>query len=231
MRCRKVRSFLSAYCNDELSGHRKLGVSDHLSSCSSCRKEEAIYYSINKAYAEIPGYKISKDFNNKLLNRIAQERFSETRTKAYLPKPAPIIAWGKALPAVVTSFLVIIVALSSFSPLLKNKAGLATADDNKLDDSYLTVQPINNPNLTVSMNKSWSLDKQMARAERINRISNNMTRLSDFSQVNSSSVLTRVSSQTPQMVPYVPNYYRMRPVIKIYVNPESSSGKEVHKVY
>ena len=80
MRCRKARSYLSAYCNDELTDRTRLAVSDHLSTCSTCRKEEAIYRSMISSGAEIEGLKVDDDFNTRLLNRSAQERFAQTRT-------------------------------------------------------------------------------------------------------------------------------------------------------
>ena len=49
MRCRKVRSFLSAYCSDELNVRRKLAVSEHLSACSSCRQQDALIRSMNSS--------------------------------------------------------------------------------------------------------------------------------------------------------------------------------------
>ena len=98
MRCRKVRSFLSAYCNDELTGRKRLAVREHLSTCCDCRREEAFYGSMKTAAGELPGLSVSADFNPQLLNRIARERFAETRTRAFLPRRAPIVSWSRAVP-------------------------------------------------------------------------------------------------------------------------------------
>ena len=43
MRCRRTRSFLSAYSNDELTGRQKRAVAEHLAECAECRREEAVY--------------------------------------------------------------------------------------------------------------------------------------------------------------------------------------------
>ena len=161
MRCRKVRYFLSAYCKDELGGRRKLAVSEHLSHCSACRREEVIYRTLNDTKAEMPGFKVSADFNNKVMDRIARERFSETRTKAYLPKKAPVLAWGKAVPAFVSVCMVVLIAVSFMSGGLQDmNNGMMATSNNNVDDSYLTVQPTHNPNMTVNMNDNWSLNEQ-----------------------------------------------------------------------
>ena len=98
MRCRKVRSYLSAYCNDELSGRKRLTIREHLATCSGCRSEEEIYVSMSEAGGRLEEFAVSDDFNLKLLNRIGRERFAETRTEAHLPKRAPLISWRQVVP-------------------------------------------------------------------------------------------------------------------------------------
>ncbi len=231
MRCRKVRSYLSAYCSDELEGRYRLAISEHLSTCSTCRKEAAIYNSLMKSRSEIGDLKVSDDFNAKLLNRIAQERFAETRTRAYLPRTAPKIVWGKAVPALATACLVLFVSVVVFSPGLREDAGLSTSSTGGLDDSYLTVQPTNNPNLTVNMDQGWSLSDHLARAERVSQISSSMTQLNGMDWQRYSSGLRQVSVDAGSRIPYVPNYFKIRPVVRVYGDPAATSVKEVTGVY
>jgi len=229
MRCRKVRSFLSAYCSDELNVRRKLAVSEHLSTCSSCRQQEAIYRSMNESYPKIPESKVSDDFNARLLNRIAQERFAETRTKAWLPKSAPAFRWGRAVPVLVTVCLLALVTI--MVPGWDDQGQLDHMAGGNLDDSYLTVQPDGNPNMTDRIHDNWSLPTQLALAERVNRISNGLTQIGSFGGYNRATISSSLVSSRRGQIPYAGSYYKVRPVIKVYVVPGTSSGKEEVKVY
>ncbi len=231
MRCRKVRSYLSAYCNDELSGRNRLAVSEHLSTCSTCRKEEAFYKSLSDARSEIGELRVSDDFNTELLNRIARERFAETRTEAFLPKSAPRVTWGQLVPVVVTACLVLFISIVAVSPELKQDVGLMSSTTRALDDSYLTVQPVNNPNLTVPMHSSWSLNDELARVERVNTLTSSMTSSNGFDPVGYSSGVRQVTSQASYRVPYMPDYFRVRPVVRVYGLPTGSAVQEGMKVY
>jgi len=227
MRCRKARSYLSAYCNEELTGGHKLAVSEHLATCSSCRKEEAIYRSLSLGGRQVKSLRVSDDFNTRLLNRIAQERFAETRTKAYLPKNAPLVVWSKLVPAVVTACLVLAVGLYSLDSFNNGNGGAPMAVLGDRPD-YMTVQPTNNPNLTHPMDKDWSLTNQMARAERINTITNRLG-----SRVGFGNQANQLASSTTRMqpAPYVIQYIRIRPVMRIYRSIDTSAGKEDSKTY
>jgi len=235
MRCRKVRSFLSAYCHDELNSRRKLAVSEHLLTCSACRREEEIYVQMAGATLNLPEYQVSEDFNARLLNRIAQERFAETRTKAYQPKAAPLFAWTRLATVVATACLAVFAVVSLLpegditSPIMTADNSQSVTDSSSLDNSYLTVEPVTNPNMTVPMEKDWSLDRQLARAERVKEISNSIIPVGSFGgpqyQLSSRNLLTG------QPVPYLLNQYRMRPVVKIYVLPQSIRLEEGNKPY
>ena len=226
MRCQKVRSYLSAYCNDELDGRKKLAIDEHLSDCALCRKEESLYLAMFTAKDEIGTIKVSNDFNNNLLNRIAHERFAETRTKAYHPQKPPLLVWSKVIPATVSAFVVVFTVFT----LLYNNGTFSDRDNfanlgNARDNSYLTVQPTNNPN----MNKSWSLDNHLAQVERSNRISRSMMPTNNFNSQQNMS-LTSVSSPSVA-VPYVTTYHQVRPVIRLYIVPQNDSIKESHREY
>ena len=226
MRCQKVRSYLSAYCNDELAGRKKLAVDEHLSTCALCRKEESLYNAMFAAKSEIGSLEVSNVFNNNLLNRIANERFAETRTKAYHPQRPPLMVWSKVVPAVVSAFVVVFALVTLFSEgIMSNRYNYASQNNN-LDDSYLTVQPTNNPNMT----KDWSLDNHLARVERSNRISRNMMQSGSFPG-NQNLSLASVSSQNKRPIPYVTTYYHIRPVIRLYLVPQNDSIKGVTGEY
>ena len=225
MRCRRVRSYLSAFCSDELKGRKKLLVGEHLENCPECRRVRADYTALNENRLEIPNLKISGDFNNKLLNRIGQERFAETRTKAYMPKNAPVVRWATVIPVVATACLVFAVTMSGLLPNIGTTSPeIATyTESNDVYDAYLTVQPGNNPNLTRPMNKDWSLTTQLAKADRIDKMSQ---KIIDQIGINTgqSQGLTNVSSKSTNHVPYGKTFYRVRPVVRIYQSPESQRG-------
>lgn len=217
MRCRKVRSCLSAYCRDELAGRRHATVSEHLLNCESCRAEEEVYRQMYAAAAEMPDEPVSEDFNARLLNRIAQERFAETRTRAYLPKSAPLFSWRKAVPAVVAACLAIF-AVVSMMP--SDQPGAPALADKSADDAYLTAQPVSNPNMTVQMHKDWSLNRQLAQTERANRISNNLMPVGSFGRSYASPV-SNGAPLTGGPVPYLKSNLQVRPVVRTYVSPAS----------
>jgi hypothetical protein len=135
------------------------------------------------------------------------------------------------VPAVAAACLVVVVTMMSFGPL-DNQGSPGLADGSvRVDDSYLTVQPVHNPNMAANLNKNWSFDGQMAQAERINRISSSLSGNRTFDAYGSAGGLTRVSSASTDPVPFVKNYYRIRPVIRVYIQSGSSSGTEVNKGY
>ena len=147
MHCQKVRSYLSAYCNDELTGSASSGVSDHLATCTGCRTEEQHFRDLLKSGKELNTYRVSEGFNNRLLDRIAHERFAETRTKAYFPKSAPSLLIRRLVPILVTAGLAVAVVIANFSPNKNSQTAEFAVGSVQLDDAYLTVQPDNNPNL------------------------------------------------------------------------------------
>lgn len=230
MRCRKARSYLSAYCHDELSSRRRLTVSEHLLECKSCREEEAFFREMAATSVRLEPPPLPDDFNAKLLNRIAHERFAETRSKAYLPKSAPVVRWGRLAPVLITACLAVF-AFLSLVPDGDVISPQMTAESSGLDDSYLTVQPDSNPNLTVRLDSDWSLNRQLAHAQRADRISNAIIPASSFGGRQYQGTLHARLTASGQPIPYVIHHYRMRPVVKTYVVPRSNSGQEGSKPY
>ncbi len=231
MRCRKVRSLLSIYCNEELSGRQQLNVREHLAGCAACRREASFYSQLREAHQEMPRPKLSDDFNTRLLNRVGQERFAETRTKAYLPKRAPMFRWSLVVPALATTALVLITMVGVMMPSAE-RAPLQLADNPaQSDDLYQTVEPTNNPNMTANLQKDWSLDRQVAKAERLSRLSSFLTGNQGFSNNH----LTGTTVQSPAgFDPRVRRnviYYRVRPIIRVYESSGSTNAGEGEKVY
>ncbi|RKX29099.1 MAG: hypothetical protein DRP47_02615 [Candidatus Zixiibacteriota bacterium] len=223
MRCRKVRSYLSAYCSDELGGRRKLAISEHLATCAECRREEADYRSLAKTARQLSAINIAEDFNTRLLDRVARERFAETRSKAYLPRKAPVVRWTVVAPAVVTACLVFAFIMVGLQTVLDDYSpGIASV----ANDSYLTAQPMNNPNMTNSMQKDWSLASQMSRANRLDRMSQRIVNRIRTTSMAPTSGLFNVSARANQPAPWNQTYYRVRPVVRIYQAPDIPKGEE-----
>lgn len=233
MRCQKVRSCLSAFCNDELSGSAFAKVSDHLASCAGCRAEEQHFRALQKGKEELNVFRVSEGFNNRLLDRIAHERFAETRTKAYFPNNAPSIVIRRVVPILATSFLAVALIAVNFWPNFNSRPdGMANiaVNDVQLDDSYLTVQPVNNPNMMGTLRQGWTLSEQLARADRMNRISKQLTSGFSFDNYYQGNA-TNVSTRTLQPLPYVNGHYRIVPVIRVFEPANPNATKEVEVTY
>ncbi|SYZ73362.1 hypothetical protein TRIP_C21480 [Candidatus Zixiibacteriota bacterium] len=183
MRCQKVRYYLSAYCKGEMTGGRRKAVAAHLESCPECHREEVAFREILGATRGMPEFQVGVDFNSRLLSSIAEARFKETRSKAYLPKRIPIVTWTRALPAVAAACLVVAFTLSGglkYFKIQNEPAAYAiNAQTGDRDDRYLTVQP--QPDHVLAQHASqtiaganWTFSKQMARANRFRGLINSM---------------------------------------------------------
>ena len=224
MRFRKVRSFLSAYSNGELTGKRQKAVREHIAQDERLQAEARVYGAIRKASEEIPEMKVSKDFNAGLLNRIAEERFAETRSRAYLPPsrvPAP--RWLKVAPVVAAAMLTMVVGIGMLAPDAELFPGQSAQG---LDNRYLTAQPVNNPNAAQSLPSNWSLDRELQRSQRINQIFSTMTSNHGFVHHNQLRPgFQTVSVQRNGATPFVTTYYQVRPILKVYqVNSTQEDG-------
>lgn len=169
MRCRKVRSFLSAFCREETSPALSAKIKEHLSDCGSCRREEAAYKSMKQLIVGLPRHSVADDFTARLFQKIGQAGFAEKKTKAYFPKRIPRM--GMSRLAAVASVAVIILAMGIglhlgdhfFTPNGSQVIGpTATRTANSGDDRYLTVQPVDNPLL----NEHKSVSKMVAQYSR-----------------------------------------------------------------
>jgi len=217
MRSRKVRSFLSAYCNGELDEKRQKIVEEHLKNDPSLRADERAFRAMAKATEELPTQTTSDDFNARLLDRIARERFAETRSNAMLPQsrpPRPL--WAKLAPVAVSAMLVALVALTSFDFSMSNQAGRSDGNRDGLDDSYLWAQPDENPNFAVPVAATWSMEKELQRARQVRRIFSSLTSPDGFARDSRINNLKQVAVRSDNRSPYVTNYYQVRPIQQVY---------------
>jgi Putative zinc-finger len=230
MRCLKVRSLLSAYSNGELKESVQLSVSEHLTTCTGCRQSAAFYRTLSETRPQLSTKSVSADFNNKLLNRIAQERFDETRSRAWLPRTVvPSFFLRRVVPVFATASLVFAVAIT-YAPKFENSPEqvLASHETSMLDDSYLTAQPNANPNMLASqMRHGRTIAHMVASTQRTTRLTNMMLAPESFAGDGYSSL---ASASTPSS--FAESFYRLRPIVRMYVAPQGASrSTEVNATY
>lgn len=230
MRCRKVRSYLSAYCSDELSSRKRLTIREHLATCSGCRREEEIYLSMSEAGRQLENLAVSDDFNLKLLNRIGRERFVESRQEAYLPRRAPLFSWRHVVPVVAAVALVLVFGTVWLSPDGQQLGPQLAVDQAQVPD-WISAQPTNNPNMTGALDKDWSLDKQLRRSDYMARVSNAIMDRSGFGNLRMASGLDRRTVVSNPRLPVIVRVYRMQPVIRVYQSSPNMNAGEGSQVF
>lgn len=215
MRCRKVRSFLSAYCNGETSPGVSAEIKHHLDECNGCRREENVLKSMKQLVSDLPKIDTSDDFTSKLFAKIGQEGFAEKRTKAYLPKRVPL--FGVARLATAASVAVIVLTLGiSFNlgdkllfPNSPQMATVPTVDNGFADDLYLTVQPTDNPLL----NEHKSVSRMIEQYNRWREYSRTLRTNSGAEHfLGGDPSITMVSAQSDSRSNII-----VRPVVKSYL--------------
>lgn len=126
----------------------------------------------------LPEYQVSEDFNARLLDRIAQERFAEVRSEAHMPKVAPRFMPSQLVPvlgvAVLAVFTTVAVMKQSDqrefaqseksavveAPVFSDATAVSEFSEQPLgaalglSEEYMTAQPINNPVLAGERNTS-----------------------------------------------------------------------------
>ena len=229
MRCQKARSCLSAYCREELTGRDLLAMREHLAGCALCRREEAAVRAMFTATGSMKGPSVSADFNAKLLERIARERFSETRTKAYIPRRTPVFGWGRLVPVAAVVALAVLAFVGSEYLQRDNMSPVGAGQQASLDNSYLTVQPERNREVTTSVNSDWSFRSQFVQAERVNRVSGMLTNAAGFADPEPRIIVHFI-------VPYNDGRpdlsgLQIRPVLRTYEPTGAVQAKETRSVY
>lgn len=198
MRCQKARSFLSAFCKRELSESNDLALRSHLAACAACRAEADRVESLFASVREVPRPAVSAEFTNRLMARVAQERFAQTRSEAFLPRRAPLLQWRLALPTAAAVAVTSLIAIVTFTgadrfsgePIASGGSGAALVAD------YATVQPLHNPNMTANMHPGWSLQQSMRQSERFSKVSSDLRSRATFSAATLTSAQSAAS--TPQ---------------------------------
>lgn len=232
MRFRKIRSFLSAYSNDELEGRQKEAVREQLAQDESLKQEALIFKKIKDSARELEDIKPSDDFNAKLLNRIAKERFAETRTKAYLPARIPGLWHRIAVPAMATMAVALfgLVGYSTWQNMPAQPTELAQthSPDQMLgdDDSYLYVSSANNPNLNRQLS-GRTLSALVERVDRADRISRQMASGAQYVTNNRLSGTHQWNSRTRNCpIPFSIQFFRVRPILKVKPVVPQVQGEE-----
>ncbi|UCD16205.1 MAG: zf-HC2 domain-containing protein [Candidatus Zixiibacteriota bacterium] len=234
MRCRKVRSFLSAYSKSELTEARHRAIFEHLESCPECRRMEAGFREVNGALKKIPAAQISADFNSRLLSRITDERYREVRTKAFLPKQAPVIGMRRMAPVLATFCLMLAFVLTGGIEklLVPDQEYMVAQQDaplNELDNRYMTVTPDAGRTLSQHESKHWRFDRQVARANRVRGYMNQLAGANTFGGTapwspDRKTLLDRLGLGFNTT-------YRHQPIIRTYIAPQTDGVKEVQQIY
>lgn len=227
MRFRKIRSYLSAFSNDELSDRKQERVREELAGSEALRREEAVFRSMRDACRELPKENVSNEFNARLLDRIGRERFAETRSKAYLPRTSVPHAWGKLVPALATVATLLVVGINFIGMPGSRQQG-TTGVSYTSDDAYKTVSSDHNPNMRASVSRKVSLPDMIAIVDRADQISNMLTANSQFATVSSTSGPDWITRSNMVRVPFSVHYYRVVPVQR---TQQTVSARQEDKVY
>ena len=227
MRFRKIRSYLSAFSNDELSDRKQERVREELAGSEALRREESIYRSIRDCCPELPKENVSNDFNARLLDRIARERFAETRSRAFMPRTSVPHAWGRLVPVLATVATLVIVGIN-FLAVPGGRQQTVPGADNALGDSYKTVSSENNPNMRTNVGRKVSLPDMIAIVDRADEISNMLTANSQFTNVSSGIGSNWIAQTNMVRVPFTVHYYRVVPSQR---SQQHVSGKQEDRVY
>ncbi len=227
MRCRKVRSFLSTYCKEELTERQSARVKEHLKNCTSCRREEEILRSVFNLVDKVPRLKVSNDFNARLYQKIGQEGTSKAKTRPYFPGRIPI--FGTTRLAFVATMAVAVLALGigmnlsdDFWKVESPQMAISTSANNGgvSGELYLTVQPTDNPFLNehksvAEMVKQYNRWRQYSQALRQHTAAEPFL----FNPGNAT-----LASMNNGIFPGGQQTVRIRPVIRNYlIIPQSGS--------
>lgn len=235
MRCRKVRSSLSAYSKGELTEQQSAKIKNHLAECPSCRREEEVFRSVNKLVDGVPALKASDDFNARLFQKIEREGFAQKKPRAYLPGRIP--RFGAARLATVAAMAVIVIAfgiginfadgiLGPSSPEMA--IAEPTGGDGSEEDLYLTVQPTDNPFL----NERKSVSQMIQQYNRWRQYSQSLRSHSAMERFFGGAASNTLASSRTGFDRVSGHDIRIRPVVKNYlVVPENQKTVRGRNTY
>lgn len=218
MRCQRVRSFLSAYCKGELTEKRSGAIAVHLEGCPQCCHEEAAYRDMNKSVGQLSCCTVSDDFNSQLLKRVADERFKETRTKAYIPKKIPVVTLNRLAPVFAAACFIFAFIFTGGTNLFIGESETTAYVATDLNESYKDIQPETDHVLSHPTTGEWAFSKEVARATRINGLMSKMAGRNSFGSLASSRQNSYQSSFRARQFP---------PMIRTYLHQLSTSKKGI----
>lgn len=216
MRCRKVRSFLSAYSREEMPIAKRERVKVHMDHCPSCRRELQAFNAVDQMVKELPSIKASGDFNAALLRRIGSESFAEKRSQAYLPGRIPRFGAAKLAMAGITAVIILALGVGlnfadrPFGPSSPQMA-IVTATPDNAADRYLTVQPTDNPLL----NRHKSVSRMVEQYNRWREYSRSLRPNATVEQLQAGGVTMASSSRDGGVLG--DSGFQVRPVVRDYM--------------
>jgi negative regulator of sigma E activity len=74
MKCQRVRTYLSAYCEETLPSDKAHELEAHIRNCKRCEQEKQFLEQILAAAKSLPQTTLPEDFNLQLMNRIYSEQ-------------------------------------------------------------------------------------------------------------------------------------------------------------
>ncbi len=87
MNCRKARSYISAYYDEELSYSTKDELLKHVENCTKCQREMLFQEQVRAGVKSFPTEELTDDFNDRLFARI----YSAPRTEATRISSVPTV--------------------------------------------------------------------------------------------------------------------------------------------
>jgi hypothetical protein len=149
-----------------------------------------------------------------------------------MPKPAPSWMVRRLIPVLATAFVAFFTVYAVFNDtrIIPQGTDFAIGSDQSLSDDYLTAQPTNNPNMASMLRKGWSLDDELERSERINRITQQLTFDLPFNYYGQGNAVN-VSTRTNNPVPFIDGFYRVRPVFNVFEAASPNINQEATVTY
>jgi len=226
MNCRKARSLLSAFSEEELSHSVREKLVQHLDACPSCRKEGVAADQISETVKHLPKQELSDDFNMKLFERIHNAPRAEQAESIRIPKAAPSAFFYRlklAVPVIsVAGMLVLALTLVTGTtemtpgdrPEVASAAGTAPSVEQTRPVSQgfqntglrgLRLEQAMLESLTVAVSaRNGSILERLGRQQK-----------QDFGMLSSRSFVRNVSQRTGNMRHYVlPNVPSTRKLAK-----------------
>ena len=226
MNCRKARSLLSAFSEEELSHSVREKLVQHLDACPSCRKESVAADQISESVKHLPKQELSDDFNMKLFERIHNAPRAGQAESVRMPKAAPSAFFYRlklAVPVIsVAGMLVLALTLvtgtAEMNPGDHPEVASAVGTAPSVEQTRLVSQGFHNTGLRglrleQAMLESLTVAVSARNGSILERLGRQQKQ--DFGMLNSRSFVRNVSQRTGNMRHYVlPNVPSTRRLAK-----------------